>query len=90
MKLLTPYPHNPLSNCVEEGRRRGEERREEGRGGVADRTACHFIHTIYISPPIYLIVRNYNVDLNPRRHYEGLVTPVDLKNYINGLGDNLS
>ena len=41
--------------------RRGEEEREEGRVGVADRTACHFTHTIYISSPIYLFVRNCNV-----------------------------
>ena len=79
MKQLTPSSHDPLGNCVEEGRRRGEEAREEGRGGVTDRTACHFTHTIYISPPIYLFVRNYNIDLNSRRHYEGLVTPVYLK-----------
>ena len=82
MKQLTPSPHNPLGNCVEEARRKGEEGREERRGGVAHRTACHFTHTIYISSPIYLFVRNYNIDLNPRRHYEGLVTPVYLKNIL--------
>ena len=79
MKQLTPSSHNPLGNCVEEGRRMGEEGREEGRGGVAERTACHFTYAIYISPPIYLFVRIHNVDMNPRRHYEGLVTPVYLK-----------
>ena len=46
---------------------------------VTDRTACHFIRTIYISPSTYSFVRNYNVDLNPKRYYEGLVTPVYLK-----------
>ena len=60
----------------------GEEGREKGRGGIADRTACHFTNTIYISPPIYLFVINYNVNLNPRRHYEGLVTQVYLKNIL--------
>ena len=78
MKQLTPSPHKSLGN---RGRGGGgeEEGREEGRGGVVDRTACHFAHTVYISPPIYLFVKNYNVDLNPRRYYEGLVTPVYLK-----------